>query len=133
MSTITKEWRHKNAKRVAKIQGDDYGYKTVCTSAVLTFFGVDRSTYRFAQTITDAMNILRRNGFSVRSRKSLAGKNCSIGKFRDKVRSGKIEGKNFLIRVDGHAMVVNGNGETVVDTDPRKRDRRKITHVYRVA
>jgi hypothetical protein len=133
MSEALKQWRHKNAKRVSKIQGDEYGYKTVCTSSVLTFFGIRRDSYRYAQTIQDAMNILRRNGFSVRSRKSAAGKNCTIGKFRTKVRSGKIEGEYFLVRVEGHAMVVRGDGTTVVDTDPRKVDRRRITHVYRVA
>jgi hypothetical protein len=39
----------------------------------------------------------------------------------------------YVIRVEGHVLMIDRNGKTLVDTAPRKRDKRKvldITGVY---
>ncbi len=38
----------------------------------------------------------------------------------------------FIIRTPDHALALDTEGEVVVDTSPRKSDRRTITHVYMV-
>jgi len=41
---------------------------------------------------------------------------------------GEPAGTFFTIGVPGHALLVDHKGKTVVDTDPRKADRRKVNH-----
>ena len=35
-----------------------------------------------------------------------------------------------MARVSDHIIMLGPDGDTLVDTDPRQRDRRKITHLY---
>ncbi len=108
-------------------------YRTVCTGAVLELFGIEKESYRFAQTVQDVVRLLRKRGISVRSRKSAAGKaTASVGQLRAAIKSGKLGTGFFLVRVPSHAMLLDANGRTVVDTAPRARDRRRVTHVYLV-
>lgn len=108
-------------------------YRTVCTGAVLSLFGIEKESYRFAQTVQDVVRLLRKRGISVRSRKSAAGKaTASVGRLRDAIKSGKLGTGFFLVRVPGHVIMLDANGRTVVDTAPRARDRREVTHVYLV-
>ena len=105
--------------------------KTVCTSAVLAHFGIAPSAYKYAGEIGTVNRIVNRHGFSVRSRRSKLPKRCSIGQARQAIR--KFSGdasERFYVGVPGHAMVLNGQGETVVDTDPRTRDRRQVTRIF---
>ena len=51
----------------------DGGTKTVCVSTVLSFFGIHPDEYHYTSSnknITAYKNILRRKGYSVRSKKS---------------------------------------------------------------
>ena len=110
--------------------------KTVCTSAVLASFGIHHSEFHYAENATTVKNVLRRKGFSVRSRKSAFKVNgkTTIGQLRKAILKADGNPKNrFYVGVIGHAMVLNGSGQTVVDTDPRTRDRRKVVHVSMVA
>jgi hypothetical protein len=106
--------------------------KTICTSAVLSSFGIHHSEFHYAENATTVKNVLRRKGFSVRSRKSALKVNAqtTIGQLRVAIQ--KIDGstKNrYYVGVVGHAMVLNGEGKTIIDTAPRKKDRRKVVHV----
>ena len=101
--------------------------KTVCTSAVLAHFGIAPSSYRYAENRKTVCSVLRRNGWSVRSRMSKLPKGCTIGQARKAIAkfSGK-DSERFYVSVPGHAMLLDGKGRTVVDTAPRKRDRRRV-------
>ena len=113
--------------------------KTVCVSACLGFFGIHHSQYHYTGKASDNRReaILRKFGYAVRSRKSAMGKASTIGQVRDKIKGLKDrEGTHYLVIVYGrnycHAMVLDGQGQTVVDTDARKRDKRKVLTVKAV-
>lgn len=122
--------RKELASYAAKVGQVDL-YRTGCNRAVLDAFGISKETYKYAQTITDVVRLLRKQGISVRSRKSAAGKAvASVGRLRAIIASGKLGVGFFAVRVPGHVILLDTEGYTVVDTNPRKRDRRKVTHVY---
>jgi len=108
--------------------------KTGCTQAVLSFFGVSPDQYHYAEDRTTVKRVLRRAGFSVRSRASKFGigayLSVSIGQLRKQMakKCGDPR-KRYYVGVVGHAMVLDGTGRTVCDTSPRKRDARKVTHI----
>lgn len=120
-------------KQIAtKIENGDArqnGMRTICTSAVLNEFWI--VDYRYSQTLTDVVNLLRRNGYAVRSRKS-ACKGATVGKVRGMIRKISKKGGKFLVFVDRHVLLLNSTGKTIVDTDPRVRDARKIIAIYEV-
>lgn len=105
--------------------------KTVCSTAVLAFFGIDASTFHYSQNITDILRLLRSRGYSARSRMSTVGRGTSVGRLRSRIAKHDEKGW-WLVRVPGHAMLLKWDGSTVVDTAPRKRDRRQVTHLYLV-
>lgn len=107
--------------------------KTVCTSAVLAHFGVDPSAYHYSGAWGDVERILRRHGYHVRSRLSRVGRGRSVGQVRTRLaRLGDDPSTLYYVGVPGHAMVMAPDGRTVVDTAPRKRDRRKVHRVFAV-
>jgi hypothetical protein len=131
-----KTHRTKLARRTER-QGQPNGFKTTCVCACLRYFGITESEFHYAQTIGDAVRILRNHGYMVRSRASFL-KNLSVGKARAKlsllVSKGVLGCDDvLLVRVANHALLLNDSGHTIVDTDQRKRDRRIITHAYRVS
>lgn len=107
--------------------------KTVCASSVLAHFGIYPDTYKYAEKVDDVKRILRDRGYSVRSRKSkiVTKKANTLGSIRSRIKDLNEPGEYF-VRVKGHGMVLDGSGKTIVDTAPRKRDRRKVTHVYKI-
>jgi len=112
--------------------------KTVCVTACLTSLGIPvtafRNTYNGRRNTWDS--VLRRNGYAVRSRKSQLPKGCTVGKARtliaNRIAPRDPAGTRYLIAVPGHLLMLNAQGQTVVDTAPRKRDRRRITYVVAV-
>lgn len=130
-----------NSKMIERAAGvsDHIAYsngrrKTVCTSAVLAAFGIDISNYHYSDSRYDVCRILRRNGWSVRSRKSSIPRNASMGKLRAWLfKNGEYElGARYYVGVPGHAILLSAAGETIVDTSPRRNDRRRIKHIFRV-
>jgi len=111
-------------------------WKNVCTSAVLAFFGVNPEQYHYAQHRKDVVGVLRRSGRSVRSRKSRIPQGISVGGLRTWLRSrkgkGKLEAGFYYVSVPGHAMVIDQDGKTIVDTAPKQRDRRLVRGISRV-
>jgi hypothetical protein len=86
----------------------------------------------------DVVNILRRKGWSCRSRKSSLKKGCTVGGARKRLsiltHSELVDGAIpiYLIQVKGHVLLLNALGTTVVDTDQRAADRRKIVKIFKV-
>jgi len=110
--------------------------KTPCASAALAFFGVTGVTWNNRTKLNVWEGTLRRNGFAVRSRMSkLNSKENSVGNARAKLATVAAQEPAilaFVVRVDGHVLVVARDGRTVVDADPRQRDRRKVRGVYAI-
>tara|TARA_R110002020_G_scaffold80389_1_gene200641 strand:+ start:272 stop:820 length:549 start_codon:yes stop_codon:yes gene_type:complete len=125
--------------------------KTVCTSSVIAHFGIPPSTYHYSGSIPDIKRILQRGGFSVRSRKSackltyraeqangkmktlrrLHADLPSVAKIRPLLRKlNDAADARYLVLVPGHVLLLDGNGKTIVDTDDRKVDRRKVQGVW---
>jgi len=111
-------------------------HQTPCASAVLKFFNVKGVTYN-ARTKTNVWdNTLRRAGFSIRSRMSmLRKKEGTVGAARKRIKEIADNEPNiiaFIVRVQGHILVLDTEGKTVVDTAPRKKDKRKILKLVAV-
>lgn len=103
--------------------------QTPCASAALQYFGVKGVTYNNRTKQNVWMHTLRRAGFGVRSRFSKLPKNATVGGIRQKVAAiaaAEPTAIGFIVRVDGHVLVMDHYGSTVVDTAPRKADRRKV-------
>ena len=101
--------------------------QNICTQAVCRWAGVDHLV-RYLHTRNDVKRALRKK-YSVRSVKSALGKAKTVGAARKeiaKVFANRRDLVAIYISVPGHAMLVDRNGQTIVDTDPRTRDRRRV-------
>lgn len=110
--------------------------KTVCVTVVLTALGVDLNAFHYTNVYAD---ILRRNGFAVRSRKSAVGKNATIGSCRAKLAQISREEPQITAYVahvvygrSAHLILLDAEGKTIVDTAPRTRDKRRVYKIYAV-
>jgi hypothetical protein len=129
------------------------GRKTVCTSHVLAAFGIDACTYHYSGFLSQRLAILRKNGWAARSRNShlkrvnkrlrFPAGTKSVGQARkiiaqinrdapDINKWGDPIGTRYMIRVEKHALLLDYDGRTIVDTDPRVRDRRKVLDIRAV-
>ena len=109
--------------------------KTVCVTAVLTSIGVPHDTFHYTGRIADGRreSILRRHGFAARSRMSRLPRGCSVGRARERIASwDDPPGTVYMVTVRQHLLLLDENGQTLVDTDPRVRDRRKILEIKAV-
>lgn len=113
--------------------------KTVCVTACLTSFGVPLKSFHYTGTVKDSRreNILRKFGYAVRSRFSKLPKNPTIGKARKVIQNlNDSSNTRYLITLQGsgycHCVVLDKTGKTIVDTSPRKRDKRKIISIKAV-
>ena len=125
--------RQAGAVKGDHVKHDSGRMKTICTSNVLAFFGIASDSYHYADSNSDMKRILRKNGWSVRSRMSaLCGKKkITIGGLRKKIADLGESGA-FYVSVPGHAMLLDSMGRTIIDTAPRKRDRRQVVSVSKV-
>jgi hypothetical protein len=117
----------------------DKSSKTVCVSTVLAYFGILPNQYTVTSTnknIRAYHGILRSFGFGVRSRKSHTKKAKSVGQLRKLLPSiAKKETEDviaYMVMVEGHLMVLDAKGKTIVDTAPRKRDARRLIEVHAI-
>jgi len=113
------------------------GRKSCCTSYVLAAFGIDASTYHYSAKLAQRIAILRRNGYSVRSRMSKVGWGKTVGKVRRAILAmSDPPGTRYMLRVfynnTGHAILLNASGETIVDTAPREKDKRQVLAIHAV-
>lgn len=134
MKAPTKQDRAQWAAHNCRVQAyarKSKGYKTRCTTACIESFGIPTDNLKYVQCVLDVVRVLRQNGYSVRSRASKV-EGLTVGKLRNIIKSRKLGIGVFLIRVPGHVLLLDYNGKTITDTDPRQRDKRKITHAYLV-
>jgi len=123
-------------ERTMNLTNNKIHHQTPCATSVLNFFGVKGVTWN-ARTQTNVWDqTLRRAGFSVRSRMSKLKQNeRTVGSARKRlaeVAKNEPELLAFVVRVNRHVLVLDRNGNTVVDTSPRKRDRRDVLKVVAV-
>lgn len=106
--------------------------KTVCTSTCLDHWGVPPTSYHYCESFRDMLRLLRREGFSVRSRLSRLpkSKRRGVGALRLWLRANAPEHAEYLVRVPGHVIAMNARGETIVDTAPRRRDVRPVLGLW---
>lgn len=108
------------------------GTKTVCVSTCLSFFGIEPDTYHYTSSKSNVYaydNVLRKNGFSVRSKASefkLKPHVTSKTDLLTNIRKSSYTEKDFFIvsciqRTTAHLIVVNGLGKVVIDTSPNGR------------
>ena len=106
--------------------------KTVCATAVAAYFGIQHQDYRACYRIVDLKRILNRRGWSILSRQSkFCRKACTVSQLMRKIAAQDIpENGDYIVHVPGHVLVLGREGDVVVDTAPRKSDRRKVVKVY---
>lgn len=115
-------------------------FKGVCVSACLGYFGIEPHQYKYTSSkrggaYNPILGIYRRFGWSVRSRKSTLIKGSkSVGSVRKAIEgyTDYTDNVKYLIHVAGHVLLLDSNGNTIVDTDPRKVDRRKVLNVWAI-
>ena len=92
---------------------------------------------RYLHTWADLMRAVRKL-WSMRSVASVVGankSNKSVGAIRADLLKHSAKHNDvcsYVVRVDGHVLLIDRDGKTLVDTDPRKKDRRKVLDVYGV-
>ena len=107
------------------------GTKTVCVSTCLNFFNIPMDGYSYTSShknVNAYMNVLRRFGYSVRSRKSefKASKFPTMTELKRNMKKSSYTENDFFV-VSGfqakvaHLMVLDGNGTTIIDTAPKSK------------
>lgn len=120
------------------IQQPSGKWKTVCVTACLTALGIPFDSFRVTGSLEkpNYLSIINNNRLLARSRKSYLPKGATIGKARKAIAKLDENLVYFVIlKHKGycHAILLNGDGKTIVDTDPRKADKRKIFSIHAIA
>lgn len=103
--------------------------KNICGLAVATAFGVDKNVH-YLHTMNDIVRAVRTK-FVVRSRLSRF-KGKTVGGIRKDLEKKCVGASHFIVGVKGHVLLLDHLGNTIVDTAPRKKDKRKVTELYAV-
>lgn len=102
--------------------------QNVCAQRVAQALGV-ADQVRYLHTIEDMKRAVQKR-YSMRS-VATAVKSKTVGGARKNMP--KVKGAlYFVVHVPGHVLLLDHNGKTIVDTAPRKRDRRQMYGVYGV-
>ena len=109
----------------SKSNNQDNTNQNVCAQRVTDAMGVTESV-RYLHTMTDIKRALMTK-YSVRSVKSKA-KGATVGAMRKNLST--IGAKSYLVWVKGHVLLLSKDGLTIVDTDPRLKDKRKVLGVW---
>ena len=106
--------------------------KNVCALAVAKMLCCDQQT-RYLHNWGDLQRAIR-SLWSMRSVKSYvnAKPDSTVGSLRKAMHEYATKEQQliaYVIRVEGHVLMIDRNGKTLVDTAPRKRDRRKVLDI----
>ncbi len=122
-------------KQIAESNNAKNRNKNICALAVAKILGVDGAT-RYLHTWTDLSRAIRWM-WSFRSVKSKVGykRGDTVGKVRAKLK--KNYGKDpklylYVAMTPEHVIVLGPQGQTVIDTAPKKRDVRPVLKLYGV-
>jgi len=98
--------------------------KNRCALAIARALGVENEV-KYLHTIDDLKRAASKH-YSVRSVKSMV-KSDTVGGARK-----NLDGRAcaYLVMVKDHALLMSRIGRTVIDTDPRLRDKRKILGIW---
>ena len=113
-------------------------FNGVCVSACLSYLGIKPNQYKFTwskRTGNNAVHgIMRRFGYAVRSRKTAFKKATTVSALKKAIKgyTDLSEGVYYYVHVPGHVLLLDSNGNVLVDTDPRQRDRRRVLGVKAV-
>ena len=112
-------------------------FKGVCVSAVLLALGIRPDQYKYTWSTkagNNYDNILRRFGYNVRSRKSVFKKATTVSQVCKLIKKYDKDSRDtyYMISVSSHVLLVASNGNVIVDTASRVRDRRKVLSVRAV-
>lgn len=99
--------------------------QNVCAHIVARALGV-ADAVRYLHTADDIRRAARTR-FSVRSVKT-AAKARTVGAARRNLAD--IGALGFIVIVEGHVLLLDAEGNTIVDTDPRIRDKRRILEIH---
>ena len=102
--------------------------QNLCALAVAKALSVDKEV-RYLHTVSDIVRAARKS-WTVRSRKS-SFKGTTVGSLRKEIRT-KGDAIAYIVFIKGHVLLLSSEGKTIVDTNPKKRDVRKVTHIYGV-
>ena len=102
--------------------------KNVCAWMCAVALGV-QDNVRYLHTIVDLKRAISTQ-FSLRSVMTKA-KSTTVGGARKNL-SGDKSVVAYLVWVEDHVLLLDNNGVTGVDTDPRRNDRRKMHGVWAV-
>ena len=107
-------------------------FNGVCVSACLRYLDIKPNQYKFTwskRTGNNAVHgIMCRFGWCVRSRKTAFKKAKTVSALKKAIASYTDLSADvcYYVHVNGHALLISANGDVLVDTDPRQRDRRKV-------
>lgn len=114
------------------VKTDGGNFNGVCVSACLSYLDIEPNQYKFTwskRTGNNAVHsIMRRFGYAVRSRKTAFKKATTVSALKKVIKGYTDLSENvcYYVHVNGHALLISANGEVLVDTDPRQRDRRRV-------
>ena len=108
------------------------GTKTICVSTCLSFFGIHPNEYNYTSSNSDNfyfLKTLRRKGYSVRSKMSelkLSYWSTTTTDARKALKRSEYDKNDLFLFVGrrttyAHAIVLDGNGRTIIDTSPSSR------------
>lgn len=122
MSTIRKQY-------ITSGNNSDNANKNVCALAVAKALQV-QSTTRYLHTMGDLLRASRKK-WDVRSHNSCTqAKGKTVGAIRHTLS--KYGASAYIVHVEGHVLLLNDSGKTIVDTTRQSRDTRKIKSIYAV-
>ena len=112
----------------AKSNNPHNANKNICVLAVASAFGVEYET-RYLHTLSDLKRAISKR-LSMRSVRSMV-KGKTVGSIRNQIT--KLAAPTVVVVLDTHVLLMDcETGKTLVDTAPRKRDRRRIVAIYGV-
>jgi len=139
---LTRNYRTNDGKNIEiladHVRTGGGNFNGVCVSACLSYLGIKPNSYKFTwskRTGNDsALAIMRRFGYAVRSRKTAFKKATTVSALKKAIKGYTDLSDNvyYYVGVKGHALLLDGNGNVLVDTDPRQRDRRRVFKVKAV-
>lgn len=107
--------------------------KNICAMAVAKALNVD-SNVRYLHTIDDVVRATKTR-YKVSKNKDIVGD--TVENVRAKLAELTLEKAwdaiAYVIHLDEHVILLSADGDTLVDTDPRNVDNRKILDVFLVS
>jgi hypothetical protein len=112
------------------------GNKTACTSAVLNFYGISKSDFKFSQTTHDVLRHLNRAGFSAENIGRQKQNKKALGKAIKNLNKFILIPGFYLISTYNHVLLAYlsdaGEMSFPVDTNPVENDLRRVETLHRI-